>query len=137
MTKHYPLDLTVPPNTPEDSPVSAELTVEGAMLSRLHVLIPPGHCGLARLAVYYGQAQIFPAERGTWLKGDNQYLRLDLNWPLPESRCTLTFKGWNEDDTNPHTFYMLAEVAETVEEVQMWKVLSDFLAVLKALIGIV
>jgi len=137
LAKHYPLDLTVPPNTPEDSPVSAELTVEGAVFSRLHVLIPPGHCGLARLAVFYGQAQIFPIERGKWLKGDNQYLVLELHWPLPESRCTLTFKGWNEDEDYPHTFYMLAEVAETVEEAQTWRVLSDFLAILKAFIGVV
>jgi len=118
-------------------PVSADLTVEGAMLSRLHVLIPPGHCGLARLAVFYGNARIFPIEPGTWLRGDNQYLALDIRWPLPESRCTLTFKGWNEDDTYPHTFYMLVEVAEAVEEVQPWRLLSDFLSIIKALMGIV
>jgi len=102
----YTLTLSIPANIPEDNPTVKEITVEGAILDALHVLIPPGHCALARLALFYGIRQIFPYLPATWLRGDGESLTFRLGWPLPELQTTLTFKGWNEDDTYQHTFYI-------------------------------
>jgi len=132
----YVFALTIPKDTAEAEAVEEELTVEGAVLSEIHFLIPGGHHALARLAVFYGIHQIFPYEAGTWLRGDDESFSVKLNWPLPEPKTTLTFKGWNEDDTYEHTFHLRLEVAEAVEEARPWGVIADFVAILKRLMGL-
>jgi len=102
----YTLALSIPANTAETAPVTKKITVERAIIDTLHVLIPSGHCALARLAMFYGIKQIFPHLPGTWLRGNGETLMFKLNWPLPELQTTLTFKGWNKDDTYQHTFYI-------------------------------
>jgi len=132
----YAVDLTIPANTPEASPVEKKLEIEGAILDKIHILIPAGHHALARMAVFYGIDQFFPYEAGTWLRGDGESFSVRMNWPLPELRTTITLKGWNEDDTYDHTFYLRLEVAKRVEEARPWQALIDFIAIIKRLIGI-
>jgi len=136
MVGPYEISLTIPANTPEDAPVEKKLEIEGAILGKIHFLIPAGHHALARLAIFYGIDQIFPEETGTWLRGEDESFSMRLNWPLPEYKTTITFKGWNEDDTYPHTFYLRLEVAERVEEARPWRVIADFVAILKRLMGL-
>jgi len=132
----YTLDLAIPANTAEASPTKKELEIEGAILDKLHVLIPEGHAALARLAIFYGIRQIFPHEAGTWLRGNDESIGFRLNWPLPEPKTTITFKGWNEDDTYDHVFYCRLEVTERVEEARPWRVLADLVAIIRKLIGL-
>jgi len=107
----YTLDLAIPANTPEAAPVTKKITVEGAILNTISILIPDGHVALARMAMFYGIKQIFPYEAGTWLRGNAESVSFRLNWLLPEPRTILTFKGWNEDDTYQHTFYIRVQVS--------------------------
>jgi len=132
----YEVSLTIPANTPEDAPVEKKLEIEGAVLDRIHTLIPAGHCALARLAIFYGIKQLFPYETGTWLRGDDESFSLRLNWPLPELTTTITLKGWNEDTIYDHTFYLRLEVAERIEEARPWQALLDFIAIVKRLVGV-
>jgi len=132
----YSVELEVPANTPETSPVYKTVEVEGAVLDTIHFLIPDGHVGLARLAVLYGIKQIFPFQTGTWLRGNAESFSLRLKWRLPEPKTTLTLKGWNEDDTYKHTFYLRIEVAEELEEARPWRVIADFVAIIRKLIGV-
>jgi len=132
----YTVELSIPPNTPEDNPVEKTLGIQGAILERVHFLIPSGHQSLARLAIFYGIRQIFPKQPGTWLKGEDESFSMRIGWRLPESKVKITLKGWNEDDTYQHTFYLRLEVVEKVEEARPWQVIIDFVAILKRLIGI-
>jgi len=132
----YTVELSIPANTSEDNPVTRIKEIEGAILNTIHFLIPDGHVGLARLAIFYGIEQIFPYESGTWLRGNDESFNINLKWPLPESKISLILKGWNEDDTYSHTFYLRLEVAERVEEARPWRVLMDFVAILKKLMGL-
>jgi len=132
----YIAQLSIPANTSETSPTEKTLEIEGAILNTIHCLIPDRHVGLARLAIFYGIEQIFPYESGTWLSGNDESFNINLKWPLPESKITLILKGWNEDDTYDHTFYLRLEVAEQPEEARPWKILSDFVQILKKLMGL-
>jgi len=132
----YTVVLTIPPNTPETVPVTKTITIEGAVLDRIHFLIPAGHHALARMAIFYGIEQIFPTERGTWLRGDDEDFSVRLNWPLPERKTTITLKGWNEDTEYEHTFYLRLEVTERVEEARPWDVITDFVVILKRIMGL-
>jgi len=132
----YTVELTIPPNTSEDAPVKKDLIIEGAVFERIHFLIPAGHQSLARLAIFYGIRQIFPKQPGTWLKGEGESFSMKIGWRLPEFKVQITLKGWNEDDTYQHTFYLRLEVPEKVEEARPWQVIIDFVAILKKLIGL-
>jgi len=132
----YTAELTIPANTPEAKPVEKDLTLEGAILDKIHFLIPAGHHALARSAILYGIEQLFPYEKGTWLRGEDESFPVRLNWPLPELKTTITLKGWNKDTAYPHTFYLRLEVAEKVEEARPWRIVADFVAILKRLMGL-
>jgi len=127
--------LTIPAGTPKNAPVEKEVTVEGQILDEIAYLIPPGWCALAHFSVFYGIKQIYPYKPEIWVTGDNLYRVVPLKWPLPELKTKLTLKGYNEDNTFPHTVYMwLLTMPE--EEARPWRILADFVKILKRLMGI-
>jgi len=131
----YFAKLTIPANTPADNPAIVEVEVEGDVLAELAYLIPPGWTALAHFAVFYGIKQIYPVEAGTWVTGDNLYRPVALRWHLPESPAKLTIKGYNQDDTYPHTVYLWL-LTKPEEEALPWRILADFVKILKRLMGI-
>jgi len=131
----YFAKLKIPANTPVDKPVTADVEVEGEVLAELAYLIPPGWSALAHFAIFYGIKQIYPAEAGTWVTGDDLYRSVPLRWRLPESPVNLTIKGYNEDDTYPHTVYLWL-LTKPEEEALPWRILADFVKILKRLMGI-
>jgi len=131
----YFVSLTIPANTPEASPATKDVEIEGEILSEIAYLVPPGWCALAHFAVFYGIKQIYPEEEGTWVTGDDLYRPVPVKWRLPESPCKVTIKGWNEDDTYPHTLYLWLLTAPE-EEARPWKIIADFVVILKRLMGL-
>jgi len=131
----YFTKLKIPANTPVDKPVTADVKVEGEVLAELAYLIPPGWWALAHFAVFYGIKQNYPAEAGTWATGDNLYRPVPLRWHLPEPKTTLTIKGYNQDETYPHTVYLWL-LTKPEEEALPWRILADFVKILKQLMGI-
>jgi hypothetical protein len=97
---------------------------------------PPGHCGLARIALFYGIKQILPDTPGQWISGDDESFPIEVNWRLPERMVTLAWKAWNEDEKYEHGFITRVEVAEELEAARPWQVLSDFIRILKRLMGL-
>ena len=102
----YTLDLTIPANTLEDSPVEQLVEIKEGVITRIGVLIPAGHHTLAAMKILYGIDQVFPAKKGTWLRGEDESVIMDEFWDLPEQPCTLRAQGYNLDDTHKHTFYI-------------------------------
>jgi len=131
----YFTKLTIPKNTPSDNPATKTIEIEGEVLAEIAFLIPPGWTALAHFAVFYGIKQIYPAELGTWVTGDNLYRHVPLRWRLPEPNTTLTIKGYNQDDTYPHTVYLWL-LTKPEEEALPWRILADFVEILKRLMGI-
>jgi len=131
----YFVSLIIPANTPEPSPATKDIEIEGEVLSEIAYLIPPGWCALAHFALFYGIHQIYPEQLGTWVTGDDLYRSVPLKWPLPESPVKITIKAWNEDDTYEHSVYLWLLTAPE-EEAKPWKTILDFVAILKRLIGI-
>ena len=131
----YFISLEIPAPKPEDQPAEVKVEVEGEVLSELAYLIPRGWCGVAHWTLFYGIKQIYPEQAGTWITGDGLYRPVPLKWKLPESPCTLTVKGYNQSLENPHTVYLWILTAAE-EEAKPWKVLADFVAILKRLIGL-
>ena len=116
-------------------PVEKAITIEGEILSELAYLIPPGWSALARFAIFYGIKQIYPEPEAEWVTGDNAYRRVPIGWSMPESKISLTIKGYNTDDTYPHTVYVWL-LTKPEAEAKPWKIIVDFVAILKRLMGL-
>ena len=69
------------------------------------------------------------------MTGDDLYKPVPLKWPMPESKVKLTIKGLNLDDVYPHTIYLWLLTAPE-EEARPWKIIADFVAILKKLMGV-
>jgi hypothetical protein len=84
-----------------------ELEIEGDIIDMVRIRFPPGPAGLLKIAVFYGNEQIFPAEQWTFFAGDNEVIQWDEYWPLPERKTTIRVWAKNEDDTYEHSFYLV------------------------------
>jgi len=135
MTGPYETSLTVPAGRPEDNPAEVKLEIEGDVVTKIEFEFPAGCCRLARVAGFYGIKQLWPVEAGTWFASDDYVISMPVTWDLPERKVTLTFKGWNEDDTYPHTITCRLCV-EDMPAAKPWQVLADFILILKRLIGV-
>ena len=100
------LDLEIPKSTPEGEPVEKSIEIREGVIVKWLVLIPAGHHALAGMRVLYGIEQIFPRQKDTWLKGEDEPIAVDEFWDLVEQPVTLRVQGYNLDDTHDHTFYI-------------------------------
>lgn len=104
----YTFDFTIQPNTPITEPSTLDLTLEQGTVTKINIIIPPGHAALAGLAIFSNTTQVCPASG--WLKGDNDNLTFDVDISVAgigePPVYKLTAKGYNLDDTYPHTFYI-------------------------------
>jgi len=131
----YEKALTIPANTKETAPVETTLEIEGDTVIRLEMEFPDGCVRLAHVAVFYGIRQLWPTEAGTWLASNDWVISFPVSWDLPEPKTVLTIRGWNEDDTYKHT--VTCRFVTAYEPVaKPWRVISDFVAILKRLMGI-
>jgi hypothetical protein len=94
-------DITIPPNTPQNSPVKVSVSVPAGIIRKVWVLIPYGHKALAHLIIRHGETQIIPWSGD--VHGDGEQLVFDEIYELPTDDI-LILEGWNEDSTYSHKF---------------------------------
>jgi len=97
-----------------------EIDVEGDYLTYFRLRFPPGPRGLVKVALFYGIKQILPYEESTWFYGDNEIITWEGLWSLPEERTTLKVKCVNEDNTYPHSVYVIIKT-EYVHDMWIYK----------------
>jgi len=102
----YPVDLTVPANTSSDSPVKQEVDIEGDYLTRVEVLFPSGCCCLVGFQLRYGEMPLLPSDPDAYVKGDDETIRADMRWRIPECKTRLTLLAYNVDELYDHTLYV-------------------------------
>jgi len=84
-----------------------ELEIEGDIIDMVRIRFPPGPAALLKVAIFYGNEQLFPVENGTFFQGDNEIIQWSEYWLLPEAKTKLRIKAINEDDTYEHSFYLV------------------------------
>jgi len=130
----YTVKLTIPPNTPRDSPVSTTVKLVKAVLTRISIRIPPGHHALAGLRILYGRLRLWPEEKDTWITGDDETLAWDEYFDLPHDPTRLTLEGYNEDDTYEHSFYVrLMTLPKAIA--YPWLAVARFVRAFEKLVG--
>lgn len=103
--------LIIPPNTPQGSPISQTVYFTGELEARVMswtVRIPLGHCYLAGLQVRAGRAgRVVPGRSSAteWLVGNGDNIS-GGGFQLDPPQYAIELRGYNEDDTFSHTFYI-------------------------------
>lgn len=100
----FEADITIPKDTTRASPKDVRLKIARGIITEFSVLIPPGHAGLAHLAIYHGGHQIAPSIENMDIHGDGMLLDWNEYYEFYQPEYELKLLGWNDDDTYPHTF---------------------------------
>jgi len=111
----YQTRITVPANTPIDSPITTSIEVEEDYVTYLGVYFPPGCCNLVHVRFRYGETQIFPHASYEWLSGEGYLMGGRLLFKTPESPCRIRIEAYNNDDTYDHTIIIYVEALKKEE----------------------
>lgn len=99
----YEWDLTVPANTPESSPVVAELRLAKGAIQEGWIYFPLGCVHMVKARVFYHDFQIAPIIRTEWLKGEGARVPFASNFEIDEKPYSLTVKACSPGTTYDHT----------------------------------
>ena len=121
----YSRVFTTPANKTEDN----DLWVEGDVITFVRIRFPPGPNGLLKVAIFYGEKQLFPWEEGTWFIGDDETIAWDEYFVLPERPCRLIIRVKNEDDTYEHSVLatIVTQSYASTRETRLARALARFL----------
>ncbi|MBA7582971.1 hypothetical protein ES708_24909 [subsurface metagenome] len=100
----FEASITIPKNTARDSPTTQILTIAHGIITKIMVRPRPGHAALAHCVILHHEHQIAPSTEGMSFSGDTFPIDWEEYYEMYHEPYELKLKGWNEDDTYPHTF---------------------------------
>jgi len=76
-------NYVVTAGTPVMSPTVANAIPPGSYrVDRVEIVIPPGHCGLTGIQLWYGGNAMIPYDSG-WISGDDEVYEIDYSEKYP------------------------------------------------------
>ena len=96
--------ITIPANTASTDPTIEMLKIAHGIISKFMVRPRPGHAALAHLVILHHEHQIAPSTEAMSFAGDTFPIDWEEYYESYQPPYELKLKGWNEDDTYPHTF---------------------------------
>lgn len=131
MLFEYP--LTIHAGTTEAAPEELTAPLAPGTIAKVSVDFPPGCRGLAHVAIWRSEHQVWPGN----LDGDIAADGLVVEWPddydLDDEPYDLTLKGWSPSATFPHTIiFRFAVLPLSVKEeagalARLLRRIADFL----------
>jgi hypothetical protein len=105
--KVYEQEIAVPASTAVGAPVTQNMVLEKGEITWMQVRFPAGPANLLKVAIFDsdGATQLWPGGSGTWISGDNEAPEWDTEFTINAVAGVykLVLKGYNDDDTYPHT----------------------------------
>ena len=99
----YEKRLTIPKLTLATAKVSVTCEIHPGTVKQLQVYFPPGCAALAHVQVFFWDRQVWPTNPNSDFTGDDTLLSFPENLVIVEAPFEFVIKGWNDDDTYPHT----------------------------------
>ena len=131
----YEYTLNVPADTKEAAPYEIDALVEPGILTYAEIDFPPGCHGLVNVSIVEGKFQLFPRNPEEAVKGDGYVVPIKTQYKLKRGHNLLKLKAWSPDTAYSHKIVVRLTV-ETEEADKMFILMSDFVAILKKLIGV-
>lgn len=100
----FQASITILKNTLSTTPTEVTLYIAKGIITKFMVRPRPGHAGLAHLAIFHHSHQVAPSTEGMELHGDAFPIDWEDYYEVYQPPYELKLKGWNDDDTYPHTF---------------------------------
>ncbi|MBA7580595.1 hypothetical protein ES708_22488 [subsurface metagenome] len=100
----FEASIDIPKNTTQASPEETILTIAHGIITKIMVRPRPGHAALAHCVILHHEHQIAPSTEGMSFSGDTFPIDWEEYYESYQPPYELKLKGWNEDDTYPHTF---------------------------------
>jgi hypothetical protein len=101
----YDYALTIPANTPIATPATLHAALNLGTLTRLEIQFPAGCAGLVGVGIWRYEVLTFPSNPGAWFIADNHVIAFDEDFLIDREPYALSLRGYNLDDTYPHTIY--------------------------------
>ncbi len=102
----YAKVIEVPPKTPPEDPVVDDIEIEEDTITEIDVQIPYGHRGVTGLSIWYGLKQVYPLPEGSWIQGDDIFIRHRMVMRIPKPPDRLVLKAYNNSVLYSHKFYV-------------------------------
>lgn len=106
----FEASITIPANTAATSPEVVTFKIAHGIIAKFMVRPRPGHAALAHLVILHHEHQIAPSTEGMDLSGDAHAIDWEEYYESYQPPYELKLKGWNDDDTYPHTFDVFVSV---------------------------
>jgi len=111
----YVVPVTVPAGTPVESPVEAYVEIEEEYITRIDVQFPAGVRNEVYVAIFYGEMQIFPSTKGTWVTGEAETVSAEVKIWLPDKPTRLTIKAISPNADYPHNILVRIYTADSLD----------------------
>lgn len=99
----YTVHLTLPANTSKAEPVDEFLKVSPGTLKKIEIQFPPGCAGLVHVQIHHLERLSWPSGGADSFIGDTFPLIFEEDHKILEIPRHFLIRGWNLDDTYPHT----------------------------------
>jgi hypothetical protein len=99
----YESSLTIPKNTPRETPVIGTFPIHPGVVTFAEVFFPPGCAGLAHVQIWLWERQLWPSNPDSYFTGDGTSISFTEDLEVVDPPFELEIAGWNDDDTYPHT----------------------------------
>lgn len=106
--------ITTPPNTTAAAPQSTNWTVGNGVVSRVDIVIPPGHQALTGVQLLWGGRQVLPYDGSEFVSGDSDEITVELG--LYVHTGIVVVRTFNLDDTFAHSHILRAYVVDVERE---------------------
>ena len=106
----FKASITIPANTASTAPTVETLPIAHGIITKFMVRPRPGHAALAHLVILHHEHQIAPSTPDMDLSGDTFPIDWEEYYESYQPPYELKLKGWNDDDTYPHTFDVFVAV---------------------------
>lgn len=106
----FKASITIPANTLSTDPTIEMLKIAHGIITKFMVRPRPGHAALAHLVILHHEHQIAPSTEGMDISGDAAPIDWEEYYESYQPPYELKLKGWNDDDTYPHTFDIFVAV---------------------------
>ena len=100
----FQADIEIPKNTLETAPIIVILKIAKGIITKVMVRPRPGHAALAHLTILHHEAHFAPSTGSMDFHGDTFPIDWEEYYESYQPPYELKLKGWNDDDTYPHTF---------------------------------
>jgi len=100
----FKASITIPKSTTQALPTTETFTIAHGIITKIMVRPRPGHAALAHCVILHHEHQIAPSTEGMDLSGDTFPIDWEEYYESYQPPYELKLKGWNDDDTYPHTF---------------------------------